>query len=95
MPSDNRLLNSEELSRFHLLRGADIASIEGILTHCPVKELHAGEVLIAVVAFFVPYVLPSSLMLFEMFVGVVQAGIFTLLMLFFIKMAITAPHDEH
>ena len=47
MPSDNRLLNSEELSRFHLLRGADISPIEGILTHCPVKKLHAGEGLIA------------------------------------------------
>lgn len=58
-------------------------------------NIFAGEVLIAVVAYFVPYVLPSSLMLFEMFVGVVQAGIFTLLMLFFIKMAITDPHDEH
>jgi len=46
-PSDTRLLNSEEFSRFHLLRGVDIASIEGILTRCPVKELHAGEVLIA------------------------------------------------
>ena len=30
-----------------------------------------------------------------MFVGVVQAAIFTLLMLFFIKMAITDPHAAH
>lgn len=56
-------------------------------------NIFAGEVLIAVVAFFVPYLLPVPLMGFEMFVGVVQAAIFTLLMLFFIKMAITA-HDE-
>lgn len=59
-------------------------------------NIFAGEVLIAVVAFFVPYILPVPLMAFEMFVGVVQAAIFTLLMLFFIKMAITDPHgDEH
>ena len=58
-------------------------------------NIFAGEVLIAVVSYFVPYILPSSLMIFEMFVGVVQAGIFTLLMLFFIKMAITDTHDEH
>lgn len=57
-------------------------------------NIFAGEVLIAVVAFFVPYVLPVPLMAFEMFVGVVQALIFTLLMLFFIKMAIT-PVAEH
>ncbi len=56
-------------------------------------NIFAGEVLIAVVSFFVPYVLPVPLMAFEMFVGVVQAAIFTLLMLFFIKMAIT-PHGE-
>lgn len=56
-------------------------------------NIFAGEVLIAVVAFFVPYILPVPLMGFEMFVGFVQAAIFTLLMLFFIKMAITA-HDE-
>lgn len=58
-------------------------------------NIFAGEVLIAVVAFFVPYVLPVPLMAFEMFVGVVQAAIFTLLMLFFIKMAITDPHEAH
>lgn len=57
-------------------------------------NIFAGEVLIAVVAFFVPYILPVPLMAFEMFVGVVQAAIFTLLMLFFIKMAITDPHAE-
>ena len=58
-------------------------------------NIFAGEVLIAVVAFFVPYILPVPLMAFEMFVGVVQAAIFTLLMLFFIKMAITDPHEAH
>lgn len=57
-------------------------------------NIFAGEVLIAVVVFFVPYILPSGLMAFELFVGFVQAAIFTLLTLFFIKMAVT-PVDAH
>lgn len=56
----------------------------------------AGEVLIAVISFFVPYVLPSALMGFELFVGFVQATIFALLTLLFIKLAVMQPHgDEH
>lgn len=57
-------------------------------------NIFAGEVLIAVVSFFVPYVLPAPLMAFEMFVGVVQGAVFALLTLFFVKMAITEPHGE-
>jgi F-type H+-transporting ATPase subunit a len=52
----------------------------------------AGEVLIAVVSYFVPYVLPSALMSFELFIGFVQAGIFSLLTLLFIKLAVIEPH---
>lgn len=52
----------------------------------------AGEVLIAVVIFFVPYILPVPMMLFEVFVGLIQAAIFALLTLFFVKIAITEPH---
>jgi F-type H+-transporting ATPase subunit a len=52
----------------------------------------AGEVLIAVVAYFVPYVLPSALIGFELFIGFVQAGIFALLTLLFIKLAVMKPH---
>jgi F-type H+-transporting ATPase subunit a len=57
-------------------------------------NIFAGEVLLAVVAFFVPYILPSGLMAFELFVGVVQGAVFALLTLFFIKLAITEPHGE-
>jgi F-type H+-transporting ATPase subunit a len=56
-------------------------------------NIFAGEVLIAIVAFFVPYVLPAPFMLFEMFVGFVQAVIFALLTLFFIKLAVTPIHE--
>lgn len=52
----------------------------------------AGEVLIVVVIFFVPYLLPVPMMLFEVFVGFIQAAIFALLTLFFVKIAITEPH---
>lgn len=55
-------------------------------------NIFAGEVLIAVVVFFVPYILPVPLMAFEVFVGFVQAAVFTMLTLFFIKIAITPPH---
>lgn len=55
-------------------------------------NIFAGEVLIGVVAYFVPYVLLSALMSFELFVGLVQAGIFALLTILFIKQAVAEPH---
>jgi len=57
-------------------------------------NIFAGEVLILVAIFFVPYFLPVPLMLFEVFVGFIQAAIFSLLTLFFIKIAIT-PMEAH
>ena len=57
-------------------------------------NIFAGEVLLAVVAYFMPYVLPVPLMAFETFVGVVQAAVFSMLTLFFIKLAIASPHGE-
>lgn len=58
-------------------------------------NIFAGEVLIAVVSFFVPYLLPAPVMAFEMFVGLVQGAVFALLTLFFVKMAIAEPHGSH
>lgn len=57
-------------------------------------NIFAGEVLILVAIAFVPLLLPVPLMLFEVFVGFIQAAIFSLLTLFFIKIAIT-PHEDH
>lgn len=57
-------------------------------------NIFAGEVLIAVIGIFAPYVIPAPFMLFELFVGFVQAVIFALLTLFFIKLAVTPPHDS-
>lgn len=56
-------------------------------------NIFAGQVLLGVVGLFVPYIVPAPLMAFELFVGVVQAAVFSMLTLFFIKMAIAAPHD--
>ena len=58
-------------------------------------NIFAGEVLLAVAGFFVPYLLPVPLMSFELFVGIVQAAVFALLTLFFVKLAIADPHASH
>lgn len=55
-------------------------------------NIFAGEVMILVIQHFVPMVLPVPIMAFEVFVGFMQAGIFALLTLFFVKIAITEPH---
>ncbi|MBI4079862.1 F0F1 ATP synthase subunit A [Candidatus Kaiserbacteria bacterium] len=52
----------------------------------------AGEVIIGVAIFFAPYLGPLPLMLFEIFIGFLQAAIFALLTLFYIKLAIEEPH---
>ena len=55
-------------------------------------NIFAGKVLILVVIFFVPFIVPVPLLLFELFVGFIQAAIFALLTLFFIKIAVSEPH---
>lgn len=57
-------------------------------------NVFAGEVMIAVAMFFVAYLLPVPLMAFEVFVGFIQAVVFAMLTLFFIKLAIMEPHGE-
>lgn len=56
-------------------------------------NIFAGGVLIALAVGFLPLILPVPLMLFETFVGLVQAAIFALLTLAFIKIAITEAHE--
>ncbi|MBI5405416.1 F0F1 ATP synthase subunit A [Candidatus Kaiserbacteria bacterium] len=58
-------------------------------------NIFAGEVLVLVAGYFVPYFLPAPLMGFEMFIGLVQALVFAMLTLFFIKLAIIAPDEAH
>jgi F-type H+-transporting ATPase subunit a len=58
-------------------------------------NIFAGMVLVTVIKYLAPYVAPVPFILFEMFVGLIQAAVFTLLTLFFIKLAITDPHASH
>jgi F-type H+-transporting ATPase subunit a len=57
-------------------------------------NIFAGEVMILVAGFFLAYFLPVPLMAFEMFVGFIQAVVFAMLTLFFIKLAIMEPHGS-
>jgi len=58
-------------------------------------NIFAGGILIAIATAFIPLVLPVPIMLFETFVALVQAAIFALLTVAFIKIAISEPHEAH
>jgi len=56
-------------------------------------NIFAGKILLLVVMFLAtPYFLPIPLLAYELFVGLIQAFIFAILTLFFIKLAIEEPH---
>lgn len=55
-------------------------------------NIFAGEVLLLVMGYFLPVLLPVPFMLFEVMVGLIQATIFAALMLIFVKVAVV--HDE-
>ena len=55
-------------------------------------NIFAGKTLILIAIFFVPYIVPIPIYAYEIFVGIIQAGIFAVLTLFFIKLAHEAPH---
>jgi F-type H+-transporting ATPase subunit a len=48
-------------------------------------NIFAGEVLLLLIAFLVPYILPLPFMILEVFVGIIQAFIFAMLTLTFIR----------
>ncbi|MFQ5541175.1 MAG: F0F1 ATP synthase subunit A [Candidatus Paceibacteria bacterium] len=52
----------------------------------------AGHILILVIMFFVPFLATVPFIGFEIFVALMQAAIFALLTLFFIKLSIEKPH---
>lgn len=56
--------------------------------------IFAGEVLLLIIGAFVPLILPVPLMAFEIFIGILQAAIFAILTLAFIKIAIAEPHGS-
>jgi F-type H+-transporting ATPase subunit a len=56
-------------------------------------NIFAGKTLLLVVMFLTtPYLLPVPLIAYELFVGFIQAFIFAILTLYFIKIAIEEPH---
>ncbi|MCF7815968.1 MAG: F0F1 ATP synthase subunit A [Candidatus Pacebacteria bacterium] len=56
-------------------------------------NIFAGKTLLLIAIFFVPFIVPVPILAFELFVGLIQAFIFAVLTLFFIKLAIAEP--EH
>jgi len=57
-------------------------------------NVFAGEVLLTIMSFLVPYAAPLPFLFLEIFVGFIQAFIFGMLTLVFISMSTTA-HEEH
>jgi F-type H+-transporting ATPase subunit a len=58
-------------------------------------NIFAGEVLLTVIAFLVPYIAPLPFYFLEIFVGLIQGVVFTMLTLVFIKTATTShSHGE-
>jgi len=55
-------------------------------------NVFAGEVLLAIMALLVPYLVPLPFMFLEIFVGFIQAFIFGMLTLVFVALAVT-PHE--
>lgn len=51
-------------------------------------NIFAGEILLLIIAFLVPYIIPLPFMILEVFVGIIQAFIFAMLTLTFIKTSI-------
>ncbi len=52
----------------------------------------AGEILLVVIAFLLPFIAPLPFMLLELFVGFIQALIFAMLTLVFLKIAVSEAH---
>jgi len=57
-------------------------------------NIFAGKTLLTVAIFFVPFVLPVPILVYELFVGFIQAGVFAFLTLIFIKLAVAEPHGH-
>ncbi|MBI2638655.1 F0F1 ATP synthase subunit A [Candidatus Peregrinibacteria bacterium] len=57
-------------------------------------NIFAGEVLLVVIGFLAPFIAPLPFYGLEIFVGFVQALVFSLLTLVFMKMAVTSHHEH-
>lgn len=95
------------LTKFFNFRGGVVGFIVGIfefiseLARIPAfmfrlfGNIFAGEVLLIVMIFLLPLVLPLPFYLFEVFVGFIQAFIFSVLTMAFISLAVSPHGGEH
>jgi F-type H+-transporting ATPase subunit a len=58
-------------------------------------NIFAGEVLLIIIGFLVPYIAPIPFLMLEIFVGFVQALVFAMLTTVFIGIATTEHSEEH
>jgi F-type H+-transporting ATPase subunit a len=57
-------------------------------------NIFAGEILLVVITFLVPYIIPVPFYFMELFVGFIQALVFSMLSLVFMSMASMDMHEE-
>ena len=55
-------------------------------------NIFAGEVLLIIIGFLAPYVVPAPFLMLEIFVGFIQALVFAMLTLVFISIATVESH---
>lgn len=58
-------------------------------------NIFAGEVLLAVMAFLMPFVVPLPFLMMEIFVGLIQAFVFSMLTTAFLSVAVSHGEGEH
>lgn len=58
-------------------------------------NIFAGEVLLAVMAFLMPFIVPLPFLAMELFVGFIQALVFSMLTAVFLVIAVTHGAEEH
>jgi len=58
-------------------------------------NMFAGEVLISVIGALVSLLIPTPFMMLELLVGLIQAGVFTMLTLVYLTIMSTKPQEDH
>lgn len=58
-------------------------------------NIFAGEVLLAVMAFLMPFIVPLPFLMMELFVGLIQALVFSMLSTAFFSVAVSHGAEEH
>lgn len=58
-------------------------------------NIFAGEVLLAVIAFLIPFIVPLPFLVLELFVGFIQALVFSMLTAVFISVALAHGEEGH